>query len=296
MNKTDRPQQPSLFGEATSSQEKPAYYFGGSRNPIVFHDYDSFVKKFSKVAPNTTDDCYTPPEIYDAVLRYVGTITDLTGAQILRPFYPGGDYENADYPADGIVIDNPPFSFLKKICKFYSAKNIPFFLFAPAQSAIGCLEVPGVSVVFVGSPIIFENGASMNCAFLTNLLGDVLVTTTTELTEAFTLYNKRVKPTKKLRKYINPPEVLGFYDFEKIAKGYEDFAIKRHDAQLVREINGYRMFGTKLIVSTETAAAAEAAAEAAAAEAAAENIFFGPKEIAILEALNERNNKQNNEK
>ena len=289
-NMTDRPQQRSLYGEATSSQEKPKYHFGGSRNPIVFHDYDSFVAKFSKEYHKTTDDCYTPPGIYEAVLRYVGTITDLTGVQILRPFYPGGDYENADYPADGIVIDNPPFSILNKICRFYTSKHIPFFLFAPAQTAFGCLEIPGVSVVVVGSMLIFENGAHVKCAFLTNLLGDVLVTTSVELTESFKLYKQRVKPKKKVRKLILPFEVLGFYDFEKIAKGAEDFAIKRHDAQLVKEINGIKQFGGKLIVST--AAAEKAAAEKAAEEKAAEDIYFGPKELAILESLN----KQNNEK
>lgn len=291
---TDRPQQLSLFGEATSSQEKPAYSFGGSRHPIVFHDYDSFVKKFSKGAPKTTDDCYTPPEIYDAVLRFVGTITDLTGVQILRPFYPGGDYENADYPADGVVIDNPPFSILKKICIFYTAKHIPFFLFAPAQTSFGCLDLPGVSMVVVGSQIIFENGAFVNCAFLTNLLGDVLVTTSVELTEAFKRHNKQVKPTKELRKYILPNEVVGFNDFEAIAKGNEDFAIKRNEAQRVKEINGYKVFGSKLIVS-KAAAAKAAAAKAAAAKAAAAKaitVSFGTKELAIINTLNERNNEK----
>lgn len=281
---TDLPQQLSLFGETTSKKEKPAYYFGGSRNPIVFNDYDSFVKKFSMENPKTTDDCYTPPEVYDAVLRYVGKITDLTGVQVLRPFYPGGDYENAEYPANGIVIDNPPFSSLRKICKFYSAKHIPFFLFAPAQTSFGCLDLPGVSVVIVGSEIIFENGAYVNCAFLTNLLGDVLVTTSVELTEAFKLHTKRAKPTKERVKYILPTEVLGFSDFVGIAKGDEDFAIKRNEAQSVNEINGHKMFGAKLIASKA------AAAKAAAAKAI--TVSFGTKELAIINTLNERNNEK----
>ena len=33
---------------------------GGSQNPIVFHDYESFVAKFQD-KEKTTDDCYTPP-------------------------------------------------------------------------------------------------------------------------------------------------------------------------------------------------------------------------------------------
>lgn len=81
----------------------------GSQNPIVFHDYESFIAKFTD-RPKTTEECYTPRDVYEAVVKYVGTVVDLSDKEILRPFYPGGDYENAEYPEDGIVIDNPPFS------------------------------------------------------------------------------------------------------------------------------------------------------------------------------------------
>ena len=33
---------------------------GGSQNPIVFHDYESYVAKFQH-NEKTTDDTYTPP-------------------------------------------------------------------------------------------------------------------------------------------------------------------------------------------------------------------------------------------
>ena len=33
---------------------------GGSQNPIVFHDYKSFIAKFQD-KEKTTDDTYTPP-------------------------------------------------------------------------------------------------------------------------------------------------------------------------------------------------------------------------------------------
>ena len=56
----------------------------GSRNDI-FTDYDSFVAKFSKEAPKTTDDCFTPPAVYQAVLDWLGTKVDLTGKDIIRP-------------------------------------------------------------------------------------------------------------------------------------------------------------------------------------------------------------------
>lgn len=52
-----------------------------------FHDYDGFIKKFEP--KKTTDDCYTPPAVYAAVLDWLRTRVDLRGRPILRPFFPG---------------------------------------------------------------------------------------------------------------------------------------------------------------------------------------------------------------
>lgn len=117
-------QQLDLFGNEQIERPKPKRPTGGSSNPIVFHDYESYVAKFTE-NPKTTDDTFTPRDVYEAVLKYVGEVVDLTGKQILRPFYPGGDYRNAEYPEDGIVIDNPPFSIFTEIVKFYTATGIP---------------------------------------------------------------------------------------------------------------------------------------------------------------------------
>ena len=50
----------------------------------LFNDYDGFVKKFEP--KKTTDDCYTPSGVYDAVLNYVKSNVDLGDAEIVRPF------------------------------------------------------------------------------------------------------------------------------------------------------------------------------------------------------------------
>ncbi len=81
--------------EAPEEEQTPKRLKGGSQNPIVFHDYESYVAKFRE-GPKTTDDTYTPKDVYEAVLQYVGEVYDMTGKQVLRPFYPGGDYENAE--------------------------------------------------------------------------------------------------------------------------------------------------------------------------------------------------------
>ena len=80
--------------EAPEEEQAPKRLKGGSQNPIVFQDYESYVAKF-KDGPKTTDDTYTPKDVYEAVLQYVGEVYDMTGKQVLRPFYPGGYYENA---------------------------------------------------------------------------------------------------------------------------------------------------------------------------------------------------------
>lgn len=72
----------------------------------TFADYGAFVEKFK--AKRTTDDCYTPAPVMEAVERYVRTHYDVDGRPFVRPFYPGGDFQNFDYPEDCVVVDNPP--------------------------------------------------------------------------------------------------------------------------------------------------------------------------------------------
>ena len=146
----------------------------GSNNPIIFRDYDSFVAKFSD-NPKTTDDCYTPKDVFEAVVRYVGEQYDMKGKCILRPFYPGGDYENAEYPDNGVVIDNPPFSIFTKIVKFYTAHNIPFFLFGPGMTIFSCCKY--CTAVIINCGVVFSNGAVVRLNFASNLFGDTMAMT-----------------------------------------------------------------------------------------------------------------------
>ena len=79
--------------------------------------YEEFVEKFKP--KRTTDDCYTPPLVYEAVKDWAVREYGLEGARIVRPFWPGADYENEDYSGNCVVIDNPPFSILAEIKKFW---------------------------------------------------------------------------------------------------------------------------------------------------------------------------------
>ena len=129
-------------------------------------EYQEFLDKFE--LKKTTDDCYTPNVVYEAVADYVADHYGLHRAAFVRPFYPGGDYQKERYVAGCVVVDNPPFSILAEILKFYQEKKIKFFLFAPtltlfSSSSSSCTALP------CGVAITYENGASVNTSFLTNL-------------------------------------------------------------------------------------------------------------------------------
>lgn len=104
-----------------------------SQQRALFEDYEGFVEKLKP--KKTTDDCFTPPAIYQVVLDYAVARYGIDPEKGIRPFYPGGDYEAEDY--GGLtVVDNPPFSMLSRIIDFYQRNRVPFFLFAPTLTCL----------------------------------------------------------------------------------------------------------------------------------------------------------------
>lgn len=70
-------------------------------------EYNEFTEKFEP--KKTTDDCYTPDKVYDAVADWVANEYGLDRSKFVRPFYPGGDYEREKYPDGCAVVDNTSF-------------------------------------------------------------------------------------------------------------------------------------------------------------------------------------------
>ena len=97
-------------------------------------EYREFCDKFKP--KKTTDDCYTPEPIYNAVRDYACERFGFSPDRIVRPFYPGGDFERFDYPPECVVLDNPPFSIRASIIDFYRVRGIRFFLFSPALTLL----------------------------------------------------------------------------------------------------------------------------------------------------------------
>ena len=104
----------------------------------------------------------------------------LQGRKIIRPFYPGGDYENHDYPADCVVVDNPPFSIIQKIKDFYNENNIDYFLFAPSLTMFGGANREKEKYIITNANITYENGAVVSTSFATNM-GEYQVMTAPKL-------------------------------------------------------------------------------------------------------------------
>lgn len=88
-------------------------------------EYQEFLKKFE--AKKTTDDCYTPDNIYDAVRDWAAEKYEIGNAAIVRPFYPGGDYKREKYPSGCVVIDNPPFPLFQKSASGTQARKSTSF-------------------------------------------------------------------------------------------------------------------------------------------------------------------------
>ena len=230
-----------------------------SKGHTLFDDYDGFVDKFK--AKKTTDDCFTPPKVYNCVLRYVSEKCNIKGAKIVRPFYPEGDYENCEYPEGCIVVDNPPFSILSKIAKFYTEKGIRFFLFAPHLTLFSARGE--YCRIVVGASIIYENGANVKTSFISNLFEDVMIMSDPYLYRELEKINELKKVN--LPKYKYPNEVLTVSAMQWCLERGIAMRFKKEDIIQISRIDSQKrynktIFGSGYLLS-EKAAAEKAAAE-----------------------------------
>lgn len=219
--------------------------------------YLDFLAKFED--PKTTDDCYTPPRIYEAVRNFVQKNCNIEGLEIVRPFYPNGNYQNEDY-TNAVVVDNPPFSILSEILDFYLKNNIKFFLFAPYLTAFN-YNHKAVSFVVVDTEITYQNGAKVKTCFVTNLLGDLQVWGSQELNEAF----KEIRASERvsLPKYEYPPEVLTMSRIGRWVNAGQEVKFFRGEMLSVRQLDSQKphrktIYSKGFLLGAEGLARAEA--------------------------------------
>lgn len=214
----------------------------------VDEEYKQFVEKFKP--KKTTDDCYTPDNIYEAVLDWAAKKYGFDKAKVVRPFWPGGNYEAFDYPDGCVVVDNPPFSILSKIVRFYMRHGVAFFLFAPALTTFIAPE-SGVNYICCGASVTYENGAVVNTSFVTSM-GEWMVETSPDLYEIIveTDDENRKSKTKKLKKYIMPNSIATSAKLNWFSVHGVNFQIKRHDALFVRDLDcKCELFGGAFLLS-----------------------------------------------
>lgn len=252
-------------------------------------EYKAFVDKFKP--KKTTDDCYTPQYIYNAILEWSVNEYGLQGREVVRPFYPGGDYENYKYPKNGVVIDNPPFSILSDIISFYIKRGIDFFLFAPALTLLSTIGTKPANAILTNSNITYENGAKVKTAFITNM-GQYKIHVSSALYEAIDKAQKENlnKDKVTLPKYEYPVNVITAAMIQKIADKGQELKIKSEDCYFIRMLDSQRekkktIFGSGFLLS-DKAAAEKAAAEKAAAEKADVHIWeLSERELEIIDML-----------
>ena len=273
-----------------------------SQNKELFEDYEGFVEKFKP--KKTTDDCYTPPLVYDAVADFVSSEYRVNKADFCRPFYPGGDYEKYDYNGR-IVVDNPPFSILSQIVKNYIAWGVKFFLFAPTLSSLVRLS-DLCAALAVGVDITYENGATICTSFVTNLEPEhIRMRTPPELYRAVHEANvrNRKEQTRQLPKFSYPLSVVSSAAIYPYSKYGIDFVIPKKESVRISALDaqrskGKQIFGGGFLISDNVKAEREKAErEKAEREKAewekaerekAERWELSKRELNIIAALNQQ--------
>ena len=251
-------EQLNLFGWPVERKAKSVQGLVGKDN------YEEFLAKFD--APKTTDDCYTPAEVYGAVLGWLKERVDLSGANIVRPFFPGGDYEAYDYKEDDVVVDNPPFSILARILRFYHDRGIRFFLFGPQLTLFSYSS--SLTYIPCACAVEYANGAKVSTGFISNLFGDVLAMSAPDLRKRIKEAQEKAKGngSVSLPRYEYPPEVLTSSMLGYLSTHGVEFKVMRDEvspeplsALASQKAVGKAIFGKGWLISEKKAAERKAA-------------------------------------
>ena len=238
----------------------------GAEQPKDSEEYLEWLKKFEQ--PKTTDDCFTPPNVYDAVADWVAAEYGIDRSAFVRPFKPGGDYQREDYPDGCAVVDNPPFSIMAEIIRFYMERGVRFFLFASALtlfSARFSAREQDVTYIPCGVSVIYDNGATVSTSFITNM-DDCRVRTAPTLYGAVDAANDdNLKAMHAdIPKYSYPDNVITAAIVARWCKYGVDYRLEKEDCTHITALDGQREQGKAIygggFLLSERAAAERAAA------------------------------------
>lgn len=205
----------------------------------LFNNYDEFVDKFK--VKKTTDDCYTPDNVFNAILDWAVKRWGIDRAKIVRPFYPGGDYEHYQYDADCIVFDNPPFSIISKIVRLYEARKIRYFLFCPTTTSLGLTTIGNSSLIITDTNIVYANGAKVNTSFVTNLEKNRII-----VDGQLRNIIGKCFPTKHKFRYVYPHNLMNISKLLTISRNNQDISIDKTKCLHVKELINKNCSATRL--------------------------------------------------
>lgn len=262
-----------LFGEEVQPLERK------KGRDEVFNDYESYIAKFKKL-PKNTDDTYTPPDVFAAVLEWLKGKGRINGAtRIVRPFYPGGDFESAAYPDGCAVVDNPPFSIFVKCCRWFAARGIPFFLFGPGMTIASVADF--CTCIVIARRVIFENGAAVPVSFASNMFGGLAAVAAGDLDRMIKDCPSQKGGAKLLERYEWPDGVVSVGALHTIANGGGTFELEREFCKVVRKAGGVKIYGRAWL----SAQAAQAAQAVQAAKPRIVKVELRPSEKEELDRL-----------
>ena len=248
---------------------------------MAAREYADFLAKFD--AKKTTDDCFTPPAVFAAVHQWAAAEYRLQGRRIVRPFHPGGDFAAFEYQPGDVVLDNPPFSIISKIRRFYDESGIDYFLFAPSLTLF---DIRAPTMLVVGETMEYANGAKVATSFITSLEPHTRVRTAPALAQAL----RDARPSKAaLPKYVYPDNVRNAALLQRVSS--VDFSIPANECEFISALDSQRddgktIFGIGIIMSDAKAAELKAAELKAAVEPTEWEL--SQREHRIIERLNAR--------
>ena len=225
-------------------------------------DYQEFLAKFE--AKKTTDDCYTPPIVYEAVADYVAEKYKLNKNNFVRPFVPRGDYQAETYKDTDVVVDNPPFSIMAEILNYYNEHGIKFFLFAPHLTVFSSSSSSS-SCIICGVAITYENGANVATSFVTNLEDCAFRSSPTLYKKIKNANEENLKQGKKeLPKYSYPLSVVTSNMITNFSRYGIDFEVSKDECFFIRQLDSQKeskkgLFGSGYLISERKRAEREKA-------------------------------------
>ena len=254
-------------------------------------EYQAFLAKFQDA--KTTDDCYTPPNIYEAVVSFVVKTYGVKEKDFVRPFYPNGDYQNENYPHDCVVVDNPPFSILAEIISFFEKNKIKYFLFAPTLTLFSSSSSSS-SALPIAASVRYENGANVNTSFLTNLEPrNIRARSCPELYALMKKANEDNlrKQQKELPRYEYDKHVVTSTMVAQFSRYGIDFVVPRDESERIGGLDsqkkfGKGIFGSGFLISDRVKAEREKAEREKAEREKAERWELSQKELEIIARLN----------